>query len=81
MTGLAFGVHPEEAQGELRRTNLLVEHLVTEIDALGEAQERYRAQCEAQQVSSEEGAGEGQYAGIVDGCRSHRRRSGRRRRS
>lgn len=39
-------IESELAQGEIERTHLLVKHLATEIDALGEQQERYRTECE-----------------------------------
>ena len=53
MTGLAMGLAPEEARGELERTHLLVSHLASEIDALGQAQERYRRECEEQHQEAE----------------------------
>jgi hypothetical protein len=53
MTGLALGLPPEEARGELERTHLLVSHLASEIDALGQAQERYRRECEEQELAAQ----------------------------
>lgn len=48
-----MGVPPEEARGELERTHLLVSHLASEIDALGQAQERYRRECEEQHLEAQ----------------------------
>lgn len=54
MTGLAMGLPLEEAKGELERTHVLVSHLASEIDALGQAQERYRRECEEQRLEAEQ---------------------------
>eukprot|EP00962_Isochrysis_galbana_P020007 scaffold5843_cov125-Isochrysis_galbana.AAC.7 len=77
-----MGLPPEEARGELERTHLLVSHLASEIDALGQAQERYRRECEEQHLEAQKlrqelsalqvGMGGGGHGGRPNaGCAQH----------